>query len=914
MFGNLTATVPQRNNHPQTGATERSQTPSPALTSDRLLPLLRPPIHLLPSFHSCLLDRLEGSPAISALGVLVDELVVALHLPLLHVLGVLPRLGLQLLLLLLHLLQLLAHPILLLLRRLFVCRLLSLLGRVRGPEARQQRDADVSLLQGSDVVGPIPAHEGVVPLLLEGAEDSLLVFGRHARKDLDVLDYLPRVAVAIRRELQGVAGDAEVEAFVDEPRDLLGLEADRRDVQVASGYGPDELSRPVSLQQQLLLLDPARDPDLLPDVKRRESPVACRHGHVVGAVEEVLDNLGGVSSHLTSKRNKRHEVQIALDDLSRGAVACRLRLLGLTRFRGAQVARGERKDSHPSLRHRPVGAIIVGRLVDEEGGDDLGRALDEREGGRRRTVAIPDGRQDAHPLQLRREVIPVHHLHRHVAALDPLRLGVRRRRLCLGVVLPTYRVDRCQLHGVAHDLVPDLHERMAAGEHNRRLSLGLGRRLRIFLRPHARVPGADADQLVGGESPRLVEEAVFHLARKGDPERLSAEHTGPEQGKHSCVHRHCCLHRKLRWNDAGKDQHATEDQLVLRPLSLLEPLLEDVPASNESKDEEEGKEGQDFLSVCEYLLLRVLDHPDQLALARRESCPHAVADAPTIRSHELHVDPVRFFHVKFLAGSLALGQQRLLHLRRTLSCQRCLVHHHTPAEDEGVAGDREVVASSGKREDVAGEQLLDVEIQPPPLAEHLDRCDRLLHPAQSLHVLDLAEHRAALIHADRKQLEQGVVPVLIQEPKGRAEELEDRDGPKNLLDERVLERGQLNVQRVASVPLLRDGDLVCALIPEVLLVVLQRQPSGHRQLLDLQSGLVYLILLPLEHEEPLSLLANLDDLDRNDVCCPLVGVRRHVREGSRLEALCLSVLDPDPHAEGPALDKPGQSVEDHHDG
>mmetsp|Transcript_8122 Transcript_8122/g.27263 ORF Transcript_8122/g.27263 Transcript_8122/m.27263 type:complete len:539 (+) Transcript_8122:2197-3813(+) len=536
-----------------------------------------------------------------------------------------------------------------------------------------------------------------------------------------MLHHLPHVAVAISRELQGGAGDAEVVPLLDQPRDLLGLEGHRRDVKISSGNRPDELAGVILLEQQLLLLDPTRHPDLLPDVEGRQSSVSRRHGDVMGALQQMLHDLCRVSSDLTSKRNESYEVEVTLDVFPRRTVSCRLRLLRLTRFRCAQVPRGKSKNSHPPLRHGAVGAVVVGRLLDEEGGDDFRGSLDERESGRRRTGPILHGSQHAHALELRGEVIPMHYLDCDIAGLNAMGLLGRHRRLRPRIVLPSYRVDRCHLNRVPHHFIAHLDQRMAASKDDCCFPLGPSGRQRILLRAHAGVPGADTDKLVSCQGASLVEEAVLDLASKGDPERFSAEHARSEQGEHSCVHRNCRLHRKLRRHDAGEDQNTSQNQLILGALSLLQPLVQHVPARNEGKDEEEGKEGKDFLGIRQHLLLGVLDHPDELSLARREPSPHAIADAPTVRSDQLvgvrgggrgvvlhhggpaiqHVNPVRFLDVKLLVGGRSLCQQRFLHLGSTLPRQCCLVHHHTPAEDQSIAGDRHVFGSPGEREDVA---------------------------------------------------------------------------------------------------------------------------------------------------------------------------------------------------------------------
>mmetsp|Transcript_9976 Transcript_9976/g.24389 ORF Transcript_9976/g.24389 Transcript_9976/m.24389 type:complete len:477 (+) Transcript_9976:1716-3146(+) len=472
------------------------------------------------------------------------------------------------------------------------------------------------LLESANVVGPVTAHEREAPPLLERPQNRFLVLRGHACPHLDVADNVPRANVLVRRSAQAVARDAQVvplRAQLPHRRGRVGdggvslLEGGaRRDPLQSSGGGEAE--------EELLEVVASRDPHVARHVQGRERRVARRHGHGVRGCPQLLDHLGRVAAHEARKGHEATQLQALLNLLPRRALPPRGALLGLALLGGGQGAPREGEDAHPLLCECPVCLLEPsGGSVLEEFGHGFGRALDQRV-RLGHPVATVHGSEHRHALEFGGEVVAVQNAERGVGPKPDSGVAPRRRHLFGGVIAPAQRLEPGRLDRVSQHAPAHLDERVAGSEDVDARERRVGQRGGVGLWGGPRAPRPDAHQLVRGEGSGLVEERMRHLASERDTEGLGAEDGSLEESEHRRVDRHGRLHRKFGRDDGGEDQDAAQDQLVLRPLPLAQPLFHDMPRGGNCEEEEEEKQRQHLLRVRQNRLLRILDHPYQLAL------------------------------------------------------------------------------------------------------------------------------------------------------------------------------------------------------------------------------------------------------------------------------------------------------------
>mmetsp|Transcript_35059 Transcript_35059/g.99383 ORF Transcript_35059/g.99383 Transcript_35059/m.99383 type:complete len:407 (+) Transcript_35059:1375-2595(+) len=225
----------------------------------------------------------------------------------------------------------------------------------------------------------------------------------------------------------------------------------------------------------------------------------------------------------------------------------------------ATLTAGQQREQHlwSSLGNHPVGnSAVAVRLCPHDGTHPLE--------GRAEVEAVEDLNLLA---ELRREGLPGGHE--------------------VSGVAPANGREGSLLEGVADHLPANDHQRLACRHHPadlyRDAGLHVGGEARLvcllLAGHHVHVCGEKEplkDKVVAGEGPGLVKAAGVHLAGERDAEGLSAEDPHPVKGHDRLVDGNGELHGKLRRDDGGDDHGAIEQQLVPRPLLVLQAVVHHI--------------------------------------------------------------------------------------------------------------------------------------------------------------------------------------------------------------------------------------------------------------------------------------------------------------------------------------------------
>jgi hypothetical protein len=124
---------------------------------------------------------------------------------------------------------------------------------------------------------------------------------------------------------------------------------------------------------------------------------------------------------------------------------------------------------------------------------------------------------------------------------------------------------------------------------------------------------------------------------------------------------------------------------------------------------------------------------------------------------------------------------------------------------------------------------------------HPDRLWWLSHGPESLHVLESLHDHGSFEKEKHKEVEQGVVPVLVQEPQQRAKELEDEEGSDDVLLVEVQEIWDRDVHLVIAPNQVSATFLL--LLHDALRVLIKLNGLLHR----IRDSLEYLFVIAPDH-------------------------------------------------------------------
>mmetsp|Transcript_47956 Transcript_47956/g.154723 ORF Transcript_47956/g.154723 Transcript_47956/m.154723 type:complete len:270 (+) Transcript_47956:1560-2369(+) len=233
----------------------------------------------------------------------------------------------------------------------------------------QEGQANIRLLQGSDVVTTIAAHEHMTALLLHLPDDQGLALRSHACEDTDLVHCQPEIRLSLHRSIEGIACHDQCKLL----RQLCGRCGERPLLASGVAGGNDPLDLPRTRESEKQARQRASHDAASPcDVQGRQRRVASQHCDTVPGLAQGSEDHARVRARLALEGDEAREKQFTFHVLPHevhdvGAQLC----LG-------ELPEGQREDAEARLRQRGVGLVEPrrSRVLGQELADGLGRALD----------------------------------------------------------------------------------------------------------------------------------------------------------------------------------------------------------------------------------------------------------------------------------------------------------------------------------------------------------------------------------------------------------------------------------------------------------------------------------------------------------------------------------------------------------
>lgn len=509
-------------------------------------------------------------------------------------------------------------------------------GKILGSSV-QESNTNVSLLQGTDVVGAVTSHQSVVTHILETQKNILLLLGRNTSVDPSVSE--ERVPGSLVLELgEGVTSNTDILGAEDLGVKRLGrinLDADL----VIDALPHKLLTTSVVLggiENEDLTVN---DLDLAGDVNSGKRVVSGNHDHAVAALVQHLNSLLGIVLEGAVQHEEAGKSQVTLNLLSLQVIDS-----SRTQFRvHGKLLVGEGQNTRTLASKVLVGLFVIAGDSGKHLLDSLGRTLDTGEGAPNLVtsldiVAVNHGDR-ALTLEGRRELESTLDLDGTVGAASL----VCAHEGVVSAKSPAERSKSGLFHGVTNNLSfikldqgvgggknqLGLQAGLGDGSHGRVGAIGLLGVLDLIV-SQSKTGNTLNDEVLTSQSTSLVETGHIDAASKGNTEGLGTEDGKLGESGQTGVDRKTKLHGKLRGNNAGDNQDAVQHELGALAI-LADTLVPDIPGGGNGEDEEEQNE-EESLGVVGRDSLGGVDHGShQVSLGSLETGLHDDSHGAVVR-------------------------------------------------------------------------------------------------------------------------------------------------------------------------------------------------------------------------------------------------------------------------------------------
>ena len=601
----------------------------------------------------------------------------------------------------------------------------------------EESDTNVSLLEGTDIVGTVTSHESVVTHILETEQNVFLLLGRDTSIDPSVAEQ--SLPADLSLELgQSVTGNAKILGLDDLRIDGLGRV--NLNVDLVINAAPDELLLAVGavlggIQNENITVN---DLDLTGDVDSSKRVISSDHDDTVAALVEHLDGLLSILLERALEDKETGKDEVSLNVLALEVVD----LAGTQLVFGSQLLVGESQNTGTAASKVLVGLFVVLGNGNQHLHDRLGRALDGNKGAAELLAGLGIGSVDsgdgALTLQGTGELEAALDLDVAIDGALGARLGLEQIVLAKR---PAESSEGSLFHGITNNFTLIKSDKSVGGSQNKSgLQTGFINRGHVAVSTVGLARGVGAgmseakssntlnNEILASQSTSLIEAGDIDTASEGDSEGLGAEDGVLGKGRQTGVDSQAKLHGQLRGDHRGNDQDAVEQKLGALAV-LANTLIPDVPRSGNSEDQKEENE-EESLDVVGGDTFGGVDHGANQATLRGfepglgdNSHSTVIGRSRDTRGklgllligvavsdlEDLGAAPEESVLVKTLGVNLSITGTELngiLQQRRTLARKHGLVDDGGSLDQNHIASNTAVLLCTGNRDKITGEKLV----------------------------------------------------------------------------------------------------------------------------------------------------------------------------------------------------------------
>lgn len=661
----------------------------------------------------------------------------------------------------------------------------------------QKSNTNMGLLESTDIVGSVTAHESHVSEILHVRHKSLLLRGGNTSVNPGVSDEIGDRVVVERKSRESRTGDTNIVSSIE----VLGIQRlgsiNKVNLKLINS---SESKLAVEQIQNVSLSAGVKNTNLLGNMDTSQRVISGDHDTSMGRLVEHLDGLLGIGLDGTREDEETGKNKFRLNVLS---VNVNELILGELHVLGSK--------SKNTLTSSSV--VLVSLVVSLGHGnqhllDGLGGSLGSNVHSSGRVGGNGRG-----SLEGRREL-------ESTSDIDRLLLG-RRSDDVMSTNGPGDGSQGVLLHGVSNNLtLIEKDKSVSSSKHVggliRNSSSGLGGSNLHKLGLGSKASQTLNQKILLGKSTGLVETADIETASKGDSEGLGTVDVELGESGERRVDGHGQLHGELRRHNRGDNKHTVQQQFgsVSVDSNTLGPHV--VGSGNGKLQQEENEEQS--LGVTDTNMLGGKDHDSNKStlgsletglgdngntsgIGRRRNVAVHVglgsSDLQGLGSTGQDGVLVLALHIEL---GLALTQlDGLFEKRSGLSRQHGLVDNTGTGNENHITSQAGILTRSSNRDDVTGKQLVSLDLRPLSVSVHLNGVRSKTHASELGHSSLTLPHHSGLKHDKHDEGEDGVVPLLIETPESNTEDLEDKEGGNSVLKEELGKGGNGDIKLVGAV-------------------------------------------------------------------------------------------------------------------